>query len=197
MLFDEQKLKLQNNTLDVEKLKASLEYEDALRQYAFRCWEYEFCNGGKYISWFKNDVLKDMPQVISSTFSREISDTFCDMRYGISYEVLADGFLGACNKDAATIICDSSQQSIYTIGELPDGRIVNSYNMATPIITPVQVFDKSTNTYQSKHNEIILDSRFIKPISAVYLDEADFDMVNQISVKYGIPIQKVQKSKEL
>lgn len=196
-LIEKQISKLQNNEFDINEVSTTLEYETFLKSYAFKCWDFEAKNGGKYVSWFKTDTLKDMPKVISSTFSKEMSETFCEARYGIRYEVSIDGFLGACNKDAATLIDKTENRSLYTIGQIEDNKIVNSYNLATPIITPTQAFDKSTNNYRSKHNEIILDSRYIKPISVVYADDADLEIVNMISAKYEIPIERWESKKEL
>ena len=87
----------------------------------------------------------------------------------------------------------ADKQSIYTIGKTAEGKVINSYNFATPIITPKQVFDKSDNTYMSKHNEIILDSRYIKPKSVIYTDENDIEIVKQISQRFNIPIEFKQK----
>lgn len=186
------KEKVESGQYSNEEIREVLECENILKPLAFRCFVSEYNEGGRYISWLKEDKLKENPKVISSTFSKQFEDTFCDMRYGISYEVSIDGFLGACNKDAATIIEDKSP-SLYTIGKLSDQRVVNSYNLATPIITPIQVFDKNSNDYKSKHNEIILDSRYIRPKSVVYMDENDLEMVNLIGLKYGINIEKVEK----
>ena len=176
----------QNSTNNINEL---LKFEELLKPYAFRTWEYSYKNGYQYISWFKNDKIGDIQQVISATFSNDVKNTFCDSRYGISYEVEMEGFLGACNKDAATLLEENTKLSIYTIGKTSDGKVINSYNLATPIITPVQTLDNSLNNYKSKHNEIILDSRYVKPKSVVYTNENDINMVNIISEKYNIPIE--------
>lgn len=187
-LINDQIYKIENNIVNIQEIESILEYENYLKTFVFRCWNLEVENGYRYVSWFKSDKLEEMPPVVSATFSCEVGDTFCDARYGINYSVKNEGFLGACNKDAATIIEERSKKSIYTIGEIND-KIVNSYNLATPIITPLQVLNKSLNSYKLKYNEVILDSRYIKPISVIYLNDNDLDMVNEISLKYNIPIE--------
>jgi len=187
--------KVKNGTFYNKEIYQVLEYEDKLKPYIFKCWYYEVKNGCEYISWWHGNKIGDMPLIVSTTFSSDLKDTFCDYKSGICYEVFIDGFLGACDKDAATLIEDVSRQSLYTIGKTVDGRIVNSYNLATPIITPMQVFDKSNNNYQSKHNEIILDSRYIKPIRIVYTDDQNLEYVNLLSSKYNIPVEsRIQKT---
>lgn len=188
---------IQNGIFNSESIYSALLCEDYLKPLVFRCWDFENNNDYQFISWFKNDFLGDMPSVISATFSCNNDNTFCNSRYGISYKVFINGFLGACNKDAATLVENKSKKSIYTIGETSDDRVVNSYNLATPIITPLQVLDKSLNCYKSKHNEIILDSRFIKPISVVYFDDNDLDIVNLISEKYNLPIQFIGANRNI
>lgn len=188
LLVNEQINRMKNGNYILEDISSALLCEDYLKPLIFKCWDFENKNGCQYISWFKNDFLRDMPPVVSATFSSGNEDSFCNSRYGINYEVFIDGFLGACNKDAATLIEDSSRNSIYTIGKIADDKVINSYNLATPIITPHQVFDKSSNDYKSKHNEIILDSRFIKPVSVTYTNDDDLEMVYLISSKYKIPV---------
>lgn len=185
--IDDMIVKVKDNNYNNKELYKILDFEDYLKPFVFRCWNYEINNGYKIVSWFKRDKIKDIPSVVSSTFGTD--ESFCESRYGISFKILIDGFLGACSKDAATILEEKSKASIYTIGCLPDGRVINSYNLATPIITPVQVRNTSFNDYMSKHNEVILDSRFIKPISVVYTSENDRIMVDMISKKYNIPIE--------
>lgn len=178
---------LENGIISIEKIYSVLKYEEYLKPYIFRCWDYHISNGYQYVSWFKNDNFGDMPQIISATFSLNGTESFCDSTYGINYKVFIDGFLGALNRDAATLIEDKSKQSIYTIAFLDNDIIVNSYNLATPIITPKQVLDKRSNTYKSKHNEIILDSRYVQPKSVIYYDNSNLDIVDLISSKYSIP----------
>ena len=182
---------VKDNKVKYSDIYEILSYEKELKPFIFRCWNHEYESGNKYISWFKYDKLGDMPKVLSVTFGD--GESFCGSRYGISYEVSLDGFLGACEKDAASLIEDEGKQSIYTIGFDKDNKVINSYNLATPIITPKQVFDKSKNTYMSHHNEILLDSRYIRPVSVVYMDDNDLEMVNLISEKYNIPIEFQKK----
>lgn len=184
--------KIEKNNYNIKEIIEILQYEKKLKPYAFRTWNYEYQNGKEYISWFKYDKLVDTPPIVSSTFG--FGDSFCESRYGISYQVNIDGFLGACNKDAATLIEKADRRSIYTIGKTSDARVVNSYNLATPIITPIQIFDKTDNSYKSKHNEVILDSRYIIPIKVVYTNSNDLKMVNAISLKYNIPIELKKNS---
>lgn len=166
--------------------------EEEIKPYAFRCFSYE--KNGSFISWLKDDNLKDNLTIVSSTFSSEMNTTFCDSKIGIKYDVPIDGFIAACEKDAATLVETSDKKSIYTIGET-NGKVINSYNLATPIITPKQVFDSSNNSYMSKHNEIILNPKFIKPISVICLDNSCMDIAKSISEKYGIPIENLSKTK--
>ncbi len=187
-----------NKKYSVENIYKILSCEDYLKPLVYRCWEFENkYQNGKFISWFKNDTLGDMPQVISSTFSSNVKNTFCNARYGIQYDISIDGFLGACNKDAATIIEDPTKASIYTIGKTAEGKVINSYNLSTPIITPAQVLDTSTNEYRSKHNEVILDSRYIQPVCVIYTSSNDLDIVNNIASKYNIPTQLEEVSKRI
>lgn len=197
MKLNEEINQIKNGTINLESIYSLLLCEDYLKPLVFRCWNFEKNNNYRFISWFKNDFIGEMPSVISATFSCNNDDTFCNSRYGISYEVFINGFLGACNKDAATLIEDKSKRSIYTIGETGDDRVINSYNLATPIITPLQTFDKSANCYKSKHNEIILDSRFIKPTSVVYFDDNDLEIVNFISEKYNLPIRFIGSTRNI
>ena len=45
---------------------------------------------------------------------------------------------------------------VYTIKTLDDGRVVNSYNLSTPIITPKQAIDNQNNDY----DEAVITSNF-------------------------------------
>jgi len=182
--------KIKENNNCKEEINKVLEKEIILKPFAFRCWKYEVERGYQFVSWFKNDLLGEMPPVISTTFYKEGEETFCQSRYGIVYEVTMDGFLGACNKDAATLIEKEKETSIFTIGKIGDEKIINSYNLATLIVTPTQVLNKETNNYKSKHNEIIVDARYSKPISIICMNENDLEMVSKISQKYNIPIDR-------
>lgn len=165
--------------------------EELLKPIIYKCWEYEYINGSNYISWLKDDNIKDR-SLIFATFSKDMSDSFCDSKIGIKYEITEDGFIGACEKDGATIIEDK-KDSIYTIGYI-DGKTINSYNFSTPIITPKQVFDKSNNKYMSKHNEIVINSKFAKPIGIICLSSTYNEMANNLSEYYNVPIE-YEKSK--
>lgn len=168
--------------------------EESLKPYAFRCFAYEKEHGGSFISWLKDDNLKEDLTIVSSTFSSDNDITFCDSKVGIKYDVPIDGFIAACEKDAATLVETSDRKSIYTVGEIGN-KVINSYNFATPIITPGQVFDSSNNSYMSKHNEMILDAKSIRPVSVICLDDSCIEIAKSISEKYGIPMEEVGKRK--
>lgn len=191
-LFEYQKQQVENNNFNNNDIYLLLKCEDFLKPFIFRSWIYEEKNGHQYISWFKKDKLGNMPQVVSSTFG--INNNVCNSRYGINYKVPINAFLGACNKDAATIITNA-ENSLYTIGKTSDGKTINSYNLATPIITPIQTFDKKNNQYKFKYNEVILDSRYIEPVSIIYTNNNDLEMVNKIKEKYHIPAEYQQIKK--
>lgn len=186
-IIEKEIVNIEQGEINNDRIIEILNYEDTLKELVFRCWETEVENGNEFISWYKYDKTRNLSSVISSTFGND--DSFCNSRYGISFDVELAGFIGACNKDAATIIESPDRQSIYTIGKTQDGKVINSYNLATTIITPIQVFDKSDNTYMSKHNEIILDSKHVRPKSVIYTDENDLEMVNMISKQFNIPIE--------
>lgn len=168
--------------------------EEALKPYAFRCFAYEKEHGSSFVSWLKDDNLKEDLTIVSSTFSNSNDITFCDSKVGIKYDVPIDGFIAACEKDAATLVETSDRRSIYTVGEVGT-KVINSYNFATPIISPKQVFDSSNNEYISKHNEMILDAKSIKPIGVICLDDSCIAIAKSISEKYGIPIEETAKRK--
>lgn len=186
-IIEEEIVNIEQGEINYDKIIEVLNYEDTLKELVFRCWEMEVKNGNEFISWYKNDKIGNLSSIISTTFGD--GDSFCNSRYGTSFDVELAGFIGACNKDAAAIIEPPNRQSIYTVGKTPDGKVINSYNLATTIITPAQVFDKSDNTYMSKHNEIILDSKHVRPKSVIYTNENDIEMVNMISKEFNIPIE--------
>ena len=192
-LLEKQLTQVMNNNYTKEKVLETLNLEEELKPLIFKTWQYEFNQGNEYISWFKKDKLGNIPPVVSVTFGD--SEHFCNGRYGISYEVNLKGFLGAYPKDAGTVAEPKGRRSIYTIGE-NDTYVFNSYNLLTPIITPMQAMQKVFNDYPSKHNEIVLDSRFIKPIKVIYTNENDLDMVNLISNKYHLPIEYREERKK-
>ncbi len=201
-LFNEEELKklvnssntltnVKNESIERQIAIVSL-IEEELKEYAYRCFSYE--KDSNFISWLKDDNLKDNLTIISSTFSNATDITFCDSKVGIKYDVPIEGFIAACEKDAATLVETPDRRSIYTIGEIGN-KVINSYNFATPIITPKQVFDTSNNEYMSKHNEIILDAKSIRPISIVCLDNSCIDIAKSISERYNIPIENLNKTK--
>lgn len=169
--------------------------EDTLKPLIFRTWMFENENGSNYIHWIKDENFNRTSEVISTTFGD--TDSFCDSKLGIQYKVNLDAFVAACEKDAATIMEDSDKMSGYTIKELPNNKIINSYNLATPIITPKQVFEFENNEYKSKHNEIILDTKYAIPIGIVCLNDIYLDVANTISDEYDIPIIDNKMSKHI
>ena len=181
----------------MNKIKEGLALESILKAYIFRCWEHEINEGARLISWFKSDKIGKMPIFISCTLlpgDVKEYNTFCQSRYGIAYDLCLEGFLGACSKDAATILVNESLKNIFSIGESETSQIVNSYNLATPVMTPKMILSDDNNDYPSKHNEIILDSRFVKPKSVVYSNEEDLVMVHKLSELYNIPLEKIEPS---
>ena len=165
--------------------------EEELKPYVFRSWEYEKNNGNYFISWLKDDNVSLNKTVISSTFGNV--DSFCESVVGVAYDVNYEAFIGACEKDAATVVEDASKKSIYTIKELDNNRIVNSYNLATPIITPKQATSCSDNTYLSKHNEIILDGRYAIPVKVICTDERYNDVAERVASIYNIPFESKRR----
>lgn len=159
--------------------------EKELKEFAFRTWEYEEKQGERFIHWLKDDVLNTSNPVVSSTFGDV--EPFCNSVIGISYKTNRDGFLGACEKDAGVVVEENSHHSIYTIKVLEDGRVVNSYNLGTPIMTPKIAVDTHNNDYKSKHNEILLDARIAVPIEVVCVDDCYVELAKSISQRYGIP----------
>lgn len=187
---------IDNDTMEKKEL---LDYvsilENKLKPLAFRCWEYEVKNGCNYVSWLKDGNYKSGVSVISSTFSQNEEKIFCNSEIGIKYEVNIDAFVAACEKDAASLKEKNNRASLYTIRELPNGDVINSYNLATPIITPRQLIEFSQNDYLSNHNEIILDGRFVKPLSIVCLSSIYAETAEDLSEKLNVPIEFKYKSK--
>ena len=133
----------------------------------------------------KNDKINLSNPVISATFGNV--DSFCNAVIGVKYKVNIDAFIGACEKDAATVIEDKSKKSIYTIMDLDNEKVVNSYNLATSIITPKQTINAEDNTYLSKHNEVLLDRRYAIADKIICIDEKYNDLAKSISLEYDIP----------
>ena len=180
---------IKDGNISLEELQKVFGYEEILKPLIFKSWEFESSRGAEFIYWFKTDNYKSFENAISTTFSNDFTDSFCGANYGIAFDITIDGFLGACNEDAATMMQDEKFLSIYTIGKTNDHQVINSYNLATPIITPKQVFDKKDNTYHSKHNEIILDARFIKPKYVVFLGDDISEFGQSLAEIYHIPVK--------
>lgn len=193
-LYTEEELKKiisYRNDLEIIKDLEPISYiEDTLKPLIFRTWDYENSKGNDFIHWLKKDKFNKNKKAISSTFGN--TDSFCDSVIGVRYAVNLDSFLGACEKDAATLIESSDKKSIYTIGELPNGEVINSYNLATPIITPKQVFSNNKNDYMSKHNEIILDGRYAIPTEIICINDDYNNVANEISIESGIPFNNTK-----
>ncbi len=184
---------IREGNISLEELQKAFGYEEILKPLIFKTWEFESSRGAEFIYWFKTDNYKSFENAISTTFSNDSTDSFCGANYGIAFDITIDGFLGACNKDAATMMQDEQFLSIYTIGKTNDHQVINSYNLATPIITPKQVFDKKDNTYHSKHNEIILDARFIKPKYVIFLGDDISEFGQSLTEIYHIPVKKKEE----
>ena len=116
------------------------------------------------ISWnkYRESKLKKMITFATLCEKNNII-SFCDSTNGILYKITFQALLGAHWKDGATIIEDKSRICHYTIGSIGD-KVINSYNGATKIITPKQLVKSRKIEYKSKHNELILDSRYIQEI---------------------------------
>lgn len=185
---------IKDGNISLEELQKVFGYEEILKPLIFKSWEFESSRGAEFIYWFKTDNYKSFENAISTTFSNDFTDSFCGANYGIAFDITIDGFLGACNEDAATMMQDEKFLSIYTIGKTNDHQVINSYNLATPIITPKQVFDKKDNTYHSKHNEIILDARFIKPKYVVFLGDDISEFGQSLAEIYHIPVKNKKEN---
>ncbi len=150
----------------------SKEIEDKLLIIAEKIWNQELSTGKyKVISWSKFSAQKRKKFITFATLSRvDDINTFCNSTLGIEYEITYKAIIGALNKDGATIIEDKNKVNDFTLAIIND-KAINSYNGATRLITPIQLLDKSCNTYKSKHNELILDSSLIKEIKEFNLSE--------------------------
>lgn len=192
-LYTEDELKkLISFRTDLEKnnnLESLSDIEDTIKPLIFRTWDYENKKGNNFIHWLKQDKFNKNKKVISSTFGN--TDSFCDSVIGIKYEVNLDAFIGACEKDAATLVESIDKKSVYTIAELPN-NVVNSYNLATSIITPKQIFNYNENDYMSKHNEIILDGRYAIPTEVICIDENYYNLAKEISEECDIPFNNTK-----
>ena len=135
---------------------------DELLNIAEKIWDNELATD-KYvvISWSKFAEQKRKKFVTFATLSRkEDIISFCNSNLGIEYSITFKALIGALNKDGATLIEDLNKKNDYTLAII-DNKVINSYNGATKLITPIQLLDQSDNDYHSKHNELILDTRYI------------------------------------
>ena len=181
-----------SNSQDVDTINL---VEKELKEFAFRTWEYEEKSESHFIHWLKSENLNTSNPTISTTFGDV--EPFCNSVVGIRYKTNKDGFLGACEKDAGVVVEENSNQSIYTIKVLEDGRVVNSYNLGTPIMTPKMAMDTRNNDYKSRHNEILLDARIAVPIDVICIDKRYEDLAENVSQKYGIPYYQDECHKKL
>lgn len=135
---------------------------DKLLNIAEKIWNNELATD-KYvvISWSKYAEQKEKSFITFATLSRKDDIiSFCNSNLGIEYSITFKALIGALNKDGATLIEDISKKNEYTLAII-DNKVINSYNGATRLITPIQLLDQTNNDYPSKHNELILDSRYI------------------------------------
>ncbi len=149
---------IQNNTFNLEGV-------NKLALIAEKIWNNELASGEYLVvSWSKYAGQKRKNFITFATLNlKDDITSFCDSEFGIEYAISYKALIGALNKDGATLIEDESHQNDYTLAVL-NGKAINSYNGATKIITPLQLLDQTDNNYPSKHNELILDSRYIREI---------------------------------
>lgn len=168
--------------------------EKNLKELAFRTWEYEEKQGNYFIHWLKNDTLNTENPIVSSTFGNV--DPFCNSEIGIRYKTNIKGFLAAREKDAGVVVEENNHHSIYTIKILNDGRVINSYNLGTPIMTPKIAMNTSNNDYKSKHNEIVLDASIAIPVEVICMNNNYTDIAIKISKKYNIQYYQDKKNRK-
>ena len=196
-LYSAKELVVLKNMLDIISSFQTLDtinlVEETLKELAFRTWEYEEKQGNHFIHWLKNDVLNTENPVISSTFGDV--EPFCNSEIGIRYKTNIKGFLAAREKDAGVVVEENNHQSMYTIKVLDDGRVINSYNLGTPIITPIIAMNTNNTDYKSKHNEIVLDASIAVPVEVICLNDRYVDLPIEISKRYNIPYYPDGKTK--
>ena len=168
--------------------------EKDLKELAFRTWEYEEKQGNYFIHWLKNDTLNTENPIVSSTFGNV--DPFCNSEIGIRYKTNINGFLAAREKDAGVVVEEKNHHSMYTIKILNDGRVINSYNLGTPIMTPKIAMNTSNNDYKSKHNEIVLDASIAIPVEVICMNNNYTDIAIKISKKYNIQYYQDKKNRK-
>lgn len=173
-----------NNLLDKEEISTlnsiinnldSFNYENivvSLSKIIKKIWNIEL-SSQKYciISWNKYSKEKVKGIITSATLSLKTDIiSFCEANIGIEYRITYDSILGACPKDAATLVENLDRKNDFTIAVIGD-KIINSYNGATKLITPKQLVNNNDNDYPSKHNELILDTRLIEEIGPIILQK--------------------------
>lgn len=185
-----------SDKLHMDRLQEVFKIEDELKDLIFKAWIYEENNGYNFISWLKDDKYQEGKTLVFATFSNNYDESFCESSIGIKYKVDSKGFIGASEIDGATILLNSDETSLYTIANI-DGKSINFYNTATKIPSPKLITGCVNNKYQSKHNEIILDSRFIKPVEVICLSEASYSIASALADKLGIPLKYQSKSNKM
>lgn len=135
-------------------------------------WDYDLKNHNyKIISWNKNVSPPNRQSIVFATLSKDNNlVSFCDSTEGIEYEISFKALIGACPKDGATLIENDNKINDYTIAKIND-KVINSYNGATKLITPRQLLSYQDNNYKSKHNELILDSKYIKALGYINIEK--------------------------
>lgn len=149
---------IKNISFSINELPVS-DLERLLTPYIKRIWDYELSIGDYHIiSWNKNATPPTRKHLTFATISKgnDIM-SFCNSDNGIEYQITYDAIIGGCVKDGATVIEDKSKKSDFTIYEYDD-KVVNSYNLDTKIITPMQLVRGCNSGYKSNHNELVLDS---------------------------------------
>ena len=146
---------IKNISFSVNELPVS-DLERLLTPYIKRIWDYELSNGEYHIiSWNKNATP---PTRTFATISKGYDIlSICNSDNGSEYQITYDAIIGGSVKDGATVIEDKSKKSDFTIYEYDD-KVVNSYNLDTKIITPMQLIRGCNSGYKSNHNELVLDS---------------------------------------
>lgn len=149
------------------------EIETKLLPTVGKVWDYDLKNHNfKIISWNKGVIPPNRESIVFATLSEATNlKSFCDSTEGIEYEISFKALIGACPKDGATLIENESKINDYTIAKIGN-KVINSYNGATKYITPKQLLSCQDNNYKSKHNELILDSRYIKEIGYVNIEKS-------------------------
>lgn len=189
-LFINYKFKINKMTnISIEEIR---NIESSLKEFVHRIWDYELKNGKKLISWLKNDAYENKELTFCTLIENDFN-SFCNSGLGIKYDILNNAIIGASYKDGATLL-ENKEPSFFTIGKIGE-KVINSYNRATPIITPSIVLEDNNNTYFTKYNEVILDSKYIIPCEIVgtkiYENEAKI-LSQKLNIPYSIIEIKVK-----